>query len=264
VGPTSEVNGQGLPGAARSIESLDDLVATLERLTDRQRRGFGYWVDPKALLGSGARSRRVSRQFRIAARSFGRLGDGTLTRDERIALRRVPADEACWYDGGRVAGSLADAIERDDRVALERLAPAMEWLAEAARTGADRIDVAIPPLVLRPGEEPLPEPAPAIPMSDFERRFHGPLWGYKGAALFGLVCTIPFASKPSLATPLASFGPPAAAFAVGFAWLLGMMTLVHRLGLKTEWTLVRKQRVLVAAFLAGPIAGLVIARIAAG
>jgi hypothetical protein len=254
--------GSTTPATAKPIGTVADLVGTLGRLTDRQRRGFGYWADPKALLVRGPRSRRVSREFRLAARAFDRLGDGTLNRDERAALRRVPSEEACWFDGGQVAGRIAEAIEKDDRPALERLAPAMEWLAEAARTGADRIDVAIPPLRLQPGEAPLPEPPPAIPMSDFERRFHGPLWGYKGAALFGLVCTIPFVSKPSLATPIASFGPPVAAFVIGFVWLLGIMTLIHRLGLKTEWTLVRKQRVLMAAFLAGPFAGLLIARIA--
>ena len=101
-------------------------------------------------------------------------------------------------------------------------------------------------------------------ISDFELRFRGPLWGYKGAALFGLVATIPFASKPSLATPLQSFGPPAVAFAVGFVWVRSIMALIHWLGLQSEWTQVRKRRVLTTAFLAGPIALLVVGRIVGG
>ncbi len=104
--------------------------------------------------------------------------------------------------------------------------------------------------------------SPAI--SDFERQFRGPLWGYKGAALFGLVATIPFASKPSLATPLASFGFPAAAFVVGFVWVRSIMALIHWIGLQSEWTPVLKRRVLIAAFLAGPIALLAGSRIVGG
>jgi hypothetical protein len=101
-------------------------------------------------------------------------------------------------------------------------------------------------------------------MSEFDRRFHGPLWGYKGAALFGVVATIPFTSKPSLATPLESFGPPAAAFVVGFVWVRSIMALIHWIGLKTEWPDVFKRRVLIAAFLAGPVALLVGGRIVGG
>ena len=105
---------------------------------------------------------------------------------------------------------------------------------------------------------------PPAPISDFERRFRGPLWGYKGAALFGLVATIPFTSKPSLATPLQSFGPPAAAFVVGFVWVRSIMAFIHWLGLQTDWTLERKRRVLIAVFLAGPVALLVVGRIVGG
>jgi hypothetical protein len=42
------------------------------------------------------------------------------------------------------------------------------------------------------------------------------------------------------------------------------MALIHWLGLKSEWPLVLKRRILIAAFLAAPVAGLVIARIVAG
>lgn len=264
MGPSIQPGGGTRPAPARPIESVADLIATLNRLTDRQRRGFAFWADPKALLGGRTRSGRLSRQFRDAARAFDRLGDGTLTREERAALRRVAAEEICWFEGGRVVGRLADAIEEDDRATLELLAPALRWLTEAADTGADRIEIAIPARTPRPGEEPEPEVRPAAPMGDFERQFHGPLWGYKGAALFGAVCTIPFISKPSLATPLASFGPPLAAFAVGFVWLLAIMALIHWLGLKSEWSLVLKRRVLIVAFLAAPVAGLLIARIVSG
>ena len=108
----------------------------------------------------------------------------------------------------------------------------------------------------------LRDPGPAI--SDFERRFRGPLWGYKGAALFGLVATIPFVSKPSLATPLASFGFPVVAFVVGFVWVRSIMALIHWIGLQSEWTPVLKRRVLIAAFVAGPIALLVGSRFVGG
>jgi hypothetical protein len=243
------------------IETVADLVTTLGQLTDRQRRGFGYWADPKALFAGLPRRRGSSRAFRAAAGAFARLRDDTLTREERFRLRRDRTEEACWFEGSVVAGRLADAIEQKDQAALRQLAPAIDWLREAARTGADQIAIEIPRY------EPGPEEQPAralSSMSDFERRFHGPLWGYKGAALFGAVCMIPFISRPSLATPLASFGPPLVAFAVGFVWLLGIMALIHWLGLKSDWDLQRKRRVLIGAFLAVPVAGLVIARILGG
>ena len=242
------------------IETVADLVATLQRLTDRQRRGFGYWADPKALFAGLPRRRGSSRAFREAAGTFSRLRDDTLTREERIRLRRDRNEEACWFAGSVVAGRLADAITQSDRAALLQLAPAIQWLTQAALTGADEVPIEIPRHEPGPGEEPVP----AVPMSDFERQFHGPLWGYKGAALFGAVCTIPFISKPSLATPLASFGPPLVAFVSGFVWLLGIMALIHWLGQKSEWDLRMKRRVLIGAFMVVPVAGLVIARIVAG
>ena len=113
--------------------------------------------------------------------------------------------------------------------------------------------------------QPESPPAPASPeISDFERQIRGPLWGYKGAALLGLVATIPFASKPSLATPLQSFGLPAVAFVVGFVWVRSIMALIHWIGLQSEWTPLLKRRVLIAAFLAGPMALLVGGRIVGG
>lgn len=242
------------------IETVADLVATLQHLTDRQRRGFGYWADPKALFAGLPRRRGSSRAFRAAAGAFARLRDDTLTREERARLRRDRTEEACWFEGSVVAGRLADAIEQNDRAALAQLAPAIEWLTRAAVTGADEIPIEIQPHVPGPGELA----APVVPMSDFERQFHGPLWGYRGAGLFGAVCMIPFISRPSLATPLASFGPPLAAFVAGFVWLLAIMALIHWLGQKTEWNLQMKRRILIGAFLAVPVAGLVIARILAG
>jgi hypothetical protein len=243
------------------IGTVADLVATLGRLTDRQRRGFGYWADPRALFAGLPRRRGSSRAFRAAAGAFSKLRDDTLTKDERFRLRRDRTEEACWFEGSVVAGRLADAIELNDQAALRQLAPAIEWLTRAAETGADQLPIEIP--AYEPG--PVEAPATALPpMSDFERQFHGPLWGYKGAALFGAVCMIPFISRPSLATPVASFGPPLVAFAVGFAWLLGIMALIHWLGQKSEWDLQMKRRVLLAAFLAVPVAGLVIARIVTG
>ena len=113
----------------------------------------------------------------------------------------------------------------------------------------------------RPESSPVPS-SPAI--SDFERQFRGPLWGYKGAALFGVVATIPFTSKPNLATPLQSFGPPAVAFVVGFVWVRSIMALIHWIGLRSEWTPLLKRRVLIAAFVAGPVALLVGGRIVGG
>ena len=107
-------------------------------------------------------------------------------------------------------------------------------------------------------------PAPPATVSDFERQFRGPLWGSRGAALFGLVATIPFASAPSLATPLQSFGPPMAAFAVGFVWVRSIMALIHWLGQQSEWTHQRKRRVLTASFLAGPVVLVVVGRIVGG
>ena len=264
MGSTLSTVGETSPAPENPIETVADLIATLNRLSDRQRRGFGYWVDPKAFLEVRPRSRRLSRQFREAARAFDRLGDDTLTKEERASLRRATADEACWYDGSRVVGRIADVIEENDQAGLRQLAPAIEWLRRAAETGADRIPIEIPPRELGPGEEPEQEAPRPAPMNEFERQFHGPLWGYRGAALFGAVCTIPFISKPNLATPLASFGPPLAAFVVGFIWLLAIMTLIHWLGMQTEWTLVRKRRVLIAAFLAAPVVGLVVARIVGG
>jgi hypothetical protein len=251
------------PAAAQPpapIETVADLVATLQQLTDRQRRGFGYWADPKALFAGLPRRRGSSRAFRAAAGAFARLRDDTLTREERARLRRDRTEEACWFEGSVVAGRLADAIEQNDGPVLAQLAPAIEWLTRAAETGVDEIPIEIPPHVRGPGELIVP----AVPMSDFERQFHGPLWGYKGAALFGAVCMIPFISKPSLATPLASFGPPLAAFVAGFVWLLAIMALIHWLGQKSEWDLQVKRRVLIGAFLAVPVAGLLIARILAG
>ncbi len=261
-----DANGDALPAPPTPIRTVADLVTTLNGLTDRQRRGFGYWVDPKALLVGPARSRRSSREFRAATRAYDRLGDASLTREERTALRRRTVDEACWYEGGQVVGRLADAIRLEDRDSLERLAPALQWLQEAALTGADEVPIAIPAAASDASVDGPVGLAAAVsaPISEFERRFRGPLWGLKGAALFGVVCTLPFFSKPSLATPLASFGPPAAAFVVGTAWLLSIMRLIHWLGLKSEWSLVLKRRVLIAAFLAGPVGGLVVARIVAG
>ena len=242
------------------IETVADLVATLQQLTDRQRRGFGYWADPKALFAGLPRRRGSSRAFRAAAGAFARLRDDTLTREERARLRRDRTEEGCWFEGSVVAGRLADAIEQNDRAALTQLAPAIQWLTQAVLTGADQIPIEIPPHEPGPGEQT----APAVSMSDFERQFHGPLWGYKGAALFGAVCMIPFISKPSLATPLASFGPPLAAFVAGFVWLLAIMALIHWLGQKSEWDLQMKRRVLIGAFLAVPVAGLLITRILSG
>jgi hypothetical protein len=248
-------------GQPARIETVADLVATLAKLTDRQRRGFGYWADPKALFAGLPRRRGSSRAFRAAAGAFARLRDDTLTKEERVRLRRDRTEEACWFEGSVVAGRLADAIEQNDDAVLLQLAPAMVWLTRAASTGADEIPIEIPPHVPGPGEVP----APVLPpMSAFERQFHGPLWGYKGAALFGAVCMIPFISRPSLATPLASFGPPLAAFVAGFVWLLGIMALIHWLGQKSEWDLRMKRRVLICAFLAVPVVGLVFARVVAG
>jgi hypothetical protein len=117
---------------------------------------------------------------------------------------------------------------------------------------------------LSANDDTLLPPAPPAPVSEFERQFRGPLWGSKGAALFGLVATVPFASKPNLSTPLESFGPPAAAFVVGFVWVRSIMALIHWLGLQSEWTQVLKRRVLIAAFVAGPVALLIGGRIVGG
>ncbi len=258
-----------MPTPGRQIETVADLIATLGRLSDRQRRGFGYWVDPAALL-SGARSPfgRKSRAYRETRRVFGRLGDGTLTKEERAALRADAAEEACWSEGGQVAGRLADALERNDTPELEKLAPAVEWLREAALTGADRVAVAMPLAgrEMSPGGgavRPVGE-GPRRVVSDFERGFRGPLWGYRGAALFGGVCALPFISKPSLSAALFGLGPAAAAFVVGFAWLVAMMNVIHWLGAKTTWSLRVKRYVLMAAVLAAPVTGLVILRITGG
>ena len=258
-----------MPTPGTQIETVADLIATLGRLTDRQRRGFGYWVDPGALL-SASRDPfgRKSRVYREATRLFGRLGDGTLTKAERAALRDDAAEEACWNEGGRVVGRLADALERNDASTLAQLTPAVEWLREAALTGSDRLAVAIP---MNGRETPAGNGAvppaggrsrPAV--SDFERTFRGPLWGYRGAALFGGVCALPFISKPSLSAPLFALGPAVVAFVVGFAWLVAMMNLIHWLGTKTAWSLRVKRYVLMVAVLVAPVAGLVILRITGG
>jgi hypothetical protein len=112
------------------IETVADLVATLQQLTDRQRRGFGYWADPKALFAGLPRRRGSSRAFRAAAGAFARLRDDTLTREERARLRRDRTEEGCWFEGSVVAGRLADAIEQNDRAALTQLTPAIQWLTQ--------------------------------------------------------------------------------------------------------------------------------------
>lgn len=97
--------------------------------------------------------------------------------------------------------------------------------------------------------------------NDFERGFQGPLYGPRGAALFGLVCVLPFLSQLSTTAPLATFGPPVAAFLVGFGWMLGIMALIHWLGEQASIPFRRKRRILLAAFVVPPLAVLAITRI---
>lgn len=97
-------------------------------------------------------------------------------------------------------------------------------------------------------------------LNDFERGFQGPLYGPKGAALFGGVCALPFISKISTTALFATVAPPVVAFIVGSGWLLGIMALIHWLGEK-PWPYRIKRRILIAAFVAGPAAGLIILRI---
>jgi hypothetical protein len=101
-------------------------------------------------------------------------------------------------------------------------------------------------------------PAPAV--NEFERQFRGPLWGYRGAALFGAVCTLPFMPRLATSTPLTSFVPAVVAYAAGFVWMLGIFALIHWLGMK-PWPHRFKRNVLLAAFLAVPVTGLVILKV---
>ena len=107
--------------------------------------------------------------------------------------------------------------------------------------------------------DPANKPAPAI--SDYELGFRGPLYGYRGAALFGFVCAMPFISGLSKGPPIASIGPGVVAYAVGFGWILGLMRLIHWLGSKPGWSQKLKRNILIAAFLALPATGWILAQI---
>ncbi len=102
---------------------------------------------------------------------------------------------------------------------------------------------------------------PADVISDFELGFRGPLYGYRGAALFGVVCAMPFISGLTKGPPLDSILPGAVAYGMGFVWILGLMRLIHWLGSKPSWSPRLKRNVLVAAFLALPVTGWVLAQI---
>lgn len=98
-------------------------------------------------------------------------------------------------------------------------------------------------------------------ISDYEMGFRGPLYGYRGAALFGFVCAMPFISGISKGPPLASIAPGVVAYAMGFGWILGIMRLIHWLGSKPEWPVKMKRNILIGAFLALPATGWILAQI---
>ena len=111
-------------------------------------------------------------------------------------------------------------------------------------------------------------PDPAAPghatvVNEFERGYQGPLYGYKGAAMFGLVCSMPFVSRVAGASPWESIAPAIPAFAIGSAWMLGVMRLIHWLGTKPSWPPRLKRNLVVAAVLGLPVSAFVVSQIAA-
>jgi hypothetical protein len=113
--------------------TVDELIDTLYRLTDRQRVDFARWVDAVSML----RDAPLEHTFVIgkelkACRVFDRVGDGSLSLAEAAALRDDAAMEAIWYEAGLVIGAMVRSLEDANQRSLTTLTPAFQWLEDAA------------------------------------------------------------------------------------------------------------------------------------